>query len=323
MLLKVDARLKESQAKFGFIGCQQVVLDAIGKTLLVVEKKIIVLNECSFCLLEKNSMLSYLHCLSFKNELYLVLKNNFVTQIIQIPFSVVYKINLLATEEQADKIASRICTLKKIEAKGSYLEEDKIAQVTVNIVDCETTSLHEVYEDVVREAKLLKLPVTGSVIVGMIPLKAILNAAEFYIQSESVLVLEEQQKIHLAINRLGLNQFDPNKQIAEYFFLPEYNSNLLTTKSVQEFAWLVSEPTPAPGGGSVAATVGALGAALATSVSRLSYGKKNSTNDPAIRNLLPAIQESIDNLLTLIDDDTIAFEDYKKVNKLRNLESLG
>lgn len=77
--------------------------------------------------------------------------------------------------------------------------------MTVNILDHEITSLAAVYEEVAKEARSLRLPVTGSEIVGMVPLQALLDVADHYIGRESLFVLEEDQKIHLAINRLGLN----------------------------------------------------------------------------------------------------------------------
>lgn len=243
-------------------------------------------------------------------------------------FLIAYNINLVATKEQAHRIALIIRSNKKngelgrlagVQAMGWYLKEQNIAQVTVNILDHEITPIHAVYEEVVKEAKLLKIPVTGSEVVGLVPLQSMLNAAEFYIERESLFVLEEDQKIHLAINRLGLNSigpFDPNKRIIEYM-TSEDSGNQLIGQTVQQFARMVGDRTTAPGGGSVGATVGALGAGLASMVSKLSYGKKIFDKiDPFMRKLIPPLHESVDRLLKLVDDDTNAFNDYTVACKL-------
>ncbi|NWI22111.1 FTCD cyclodeaminase, partial [Crypturellus soui] len=122
-------------------------------------------------------------------------------------FLIAYNINLLCTKEQAHRIALNIREqgrsaeqpgrLKKVQGIGWYLEEENIAQVSTNLLDFETTPLHEVYEEVCRDAEALKLPVVGSQLVGLIPKKAMLDAAEFYIKKDKLFILEEEHKIRL------------------------------------------------------------------------------------------------------------------------------
>lgn len=140
---------------------------------------------------------------------------------------------------------------------GWWLEEANLAQVTVNILDVETTPIHAVYEEACKDAKEAKLPVTGSQIVGLVPLNSILAVAEYYIEKEELFVLDEDQKVHLAINRLGLSslgEFKPNERIIEYM-LPNTKIGSLASKTVNDFVRAVAARTAAPGGGSVAANV--------------------------------------------------------------------
>lgn len=188
-------------------------------------------------------------------------------------FLIAYNVNLIATKEQAHRIALTIRATKPngeagrlaaTQAMGWYLAEANIAQVTVNILDYEQTGVHTVYEEVLKEATKLKLPVTGSEVVGLLPLQAMLDVANYYIQRESLFVLEEDQKIHLAASRLGLGSlaaFEPNKRIIEYMIRDgEENTNKkLVQQTVAKFTRMVSDRTAAPGGGTVGACVGALG----------------------------------------------------------------
>lgn len=243
-------------------------------------------------------------------------------------FLVAYNVNLISTKEQAHRIALVIRAtrpngepgrLQSTQAVGWYLAEKNIAQVSVNILDLSVTGIHNVYEEVVKEAVQLKLPVTGSEIVGMVPLQALLDVAEYYIEKESLFVLDQDQKVHLAINRLGLNsisQFDPNKRIIEYMIKVDREDKLVNLK-LEDFVYSVGDRTAAPGGGSVGAAVGALGAGLVSMVAKLSYGKKMfEQNDEAMRKLIPPLHQSIGELLKLVDEDTGAFNGYVQASKL-------
>ena len=107
-------------------------------------------------------------------------------------------------------------SLKSVKALGIFLERYKIAQVSINLVDFEITSLHEAYEEVKKQAQALDIDVTGSELVGLTPLPALLKAGTFYADNTS---LSEQEYVSLAVEKLGLNQFEPfdtKKKIIEY-----------------------------------------------------------------------------------------------------------
>ncbi|XP_042904602.1 formimidoyltransferase-cyclodeaminase [Parasteatoda tepidariorum] len=244
-------------------------------------------------------------------------------------FLIAYNVNVLCTKEQAHRIALDIREqgrskdepgkLKRCQAIGWWLDEANIAQVSINLTDHDVTPVHIAYEEVCKGAKDLKLAVTGSQIVGVVPLKAMLQAAEFYIHKENLFVLEEDQKLHLAINRLGLNSlgpFNPKERIIEYM-LPENDSNSLVNKTVEDFIKTVAARTPAPGGGSVAGAVAAMGAALSCMVGQMTYGKRQwERHDSQMRRIIPVMYEAMRELVSIIDADTSAFNDYMAALKL-------
>ena len=245
-------------------------------------------------------------------------------------FLIAYNVNLISTKEQAHKIALNIREqgregkpgrLKQVQAAGWFLKESNVAQVTINLLDYEVTPLHIAFEEVSKDAKELTLPIVGSQIVGLIPLKPMLMAAEFYIQKENLFVLEEDQKINLVINRLGLNSlgpFNPQERIIEYAIKDEDSClESLVNLSLSDFIKSVGDRTTAPGGGSVAAAVASLGAALASMVAKLSYGKKSvEVNDPIMRRLIPIFHDSMKTLGTFVDADTNAYKDYLSAMRL-------
>ena len=149
--------------------------------------------------------------------------------------------------------------------------------------------------------------------VGLVPLSALLEAADFYIKKEKLMVLDEDQKVHLAINRLGLSTlspFNPRERVVEYC-LADTGADLLVRKTVSQFVLAVGDRTPAPGGGSVSALLTALGCALAAMVSKLSYGRKQWEHlDSKMRRVIPSLHSAMLQLLPLIDADTDAFNDY-------------
>ncbi|XP_077306276.1 formimidoyltransferase-cyclodeaminase [Lithobates pipiens] len=145
-------------------------------------------------------------------------------------FLIAYNINLLTTKELAHRVALNIREggrgkdqpgrLKKVQAIGWYLQEESMAQVSANLLDYEVTPLHVVYEETRKDAKELGLPILGSQLVGLIPLQALLMSAEYYIKEENLFLLEEEHKIRLVINRLGLDSMAPFEHRKEYLYLP-------------------------------------------------------------------------------------------------------
>ncbi|KAL1021823.1 hypothetical protein UPYG_G00018520 [Umbra pygmaea] len=202
-------------------------------------------------------------------------------------FLVAYNINLLSTKEQAHRIALDIREqgrskdqpglLKKVQGMGWYLEEANIAQVSTNILDFELTPVHTVYEDTCRIAKDMNLPVVGSQIVGLVPLQALLDCAEFYIKRDRLFVLENEHKVRLVISKLGLDSlgpFNPKERIIEYMVENTDEDQRLVSLPLQKFVRSVGARTAAPGGGSVSAAIAAMGAALGAMVGQMTYGKR-------------------------------------------------
>ncbi|XP_054237273.1 formimidoyltransferase-cyclodeaminase [Indicator indicator] len=245
-------------------------------------------------------------------------------------FLIAYNINLLCTKELAHRIALNLREqgrgadqpgrLKKVQGIGWYLEEENIAQVSTNLLDFETTSLHAVYEEVCRDAEALNLPVVGSQLVGLVPKKAILDTAEFYIKKEKLFILEEEQKIRLVVSRLGLDSlspFHPRERIIEYLVQAGEVDQGLVAKPLGAFVQAVGGRSAAPGGGSVSAAAAALGAALGCMVGLMSYGKRQFEElDPIMRKLIPPFHQAMDELVAMVDADSRAFSSYMEAMKL-------
>jgi len=237
-------------------------------------------------------------------------------------FLIAYNVNLVSTKEQAHRIALNLRTqgrgkdqpgrLQAVQGIGWWLAEHNIAQLSLNLTDMDLTPMHVAFEEAKKDAKELKIPVTGSEIVGLVPLKAMLDAADYYIEKENLFVLHEDQKVHLAINRLGLatlSPFNPKERIIEYC-IPS-DDGPLASLTVKDFILSVGARTPAPGGGSVSAVVGALGAGLAAMVGQLTYGKRQwETLDAKMRKLIPLLDSASRDIIPMIDADTEAFNDY-------------
>ena len=238
-------------------------------------------------------------------------------------FLIAYNVNVLGTKEQAHRIALDVREqgrgpgqpgrLKAVRAIGWWVEEYGLAQVSINLEDYKTTPPHVVFEACVEEARALHLAVAGSELVGLIPLQAMLMAAEHTIAKENLFILDERQKIRLVVERLGLSSvhpFVPEKRIIEYM-IPKGEEEPLASTSVRGFVELLGTRTPAPGGGSASALIAAMGAALGAMVGWMTYGKRKfEGQDAAMRRLIPPLHEAMKGLLPLIDRDTRAFDAY-------------
>ncbi|XP_063322602.1 formimidoyltransferase-cyclodeaminase [Pelmatolapia mariae] len=244
-------------------------------------------------------------------------------------FLIAYNVNLISTKEQAHRIALDIREqgrgkdqpglLKKVQGIGWYLDEANLAQVSTNILDYEVTPLHAVYEEICRDAKDLNLPVVGSQIVGLIPLKALLDSADFYIQRDRLFIIEEEHKVRLVISKLGLDSlgpFNPKERIIEYMVKSQEDGQLVSL-SLRQFVQSVGARTAAPGGGSVSAAVGAMGAALGAMVGQMTYGKRQFENlDSVMRRLIPPFYQAMNELLDMVDADSSAFNSYMAALKM-------
>jgi glutamate formiminotransferase/formiminotetrahydrofolate cyclodeaminase len=201
--------------------------------------------------------------------------------------------------------------LKHVKGIGWYIEEYGICQVSMNLTNIRETPLHVAFEAVRESARSRGLRVTGSELVGLIPLQAMLEAGRFYLrQQHRSLGLPDEEIIRIAVTSLGLDDlkpFDPAERIIEYKLQAGQEAGLVD-KTVKGFAYETASESPAPGGGSVSASVGALGVALGTMVANLSAHKRGwddrweEFSDWAVRG-----QGYVDELLALVDEDTRAF----------------
>ncbi|MDB5086546.1 MAG: glutamate formimidoyltransferase [Mucilaginibacter sp.] len=202
-------------------------------------------------------------------------------------------------------------SLKSVKAIGWYIEEYGIAQISMNLTNIEVTPLHAAFDEVCTKAAERGMRVTGSELVGLIPLKAMLDAGKYFLlkQQRSVGV-SEKELIKIAIKSMGLSElspFIPEERIIEYL-LKDKASSRLASMTLIEFADETASESPAPGGGSISAYLGALGAALATMVANLSSHKKGWDNRwEEFSNWAEKGQQFKDELVKLVDLDTAAF----------------
>ncbi|HOX12629.1 MAG TPA: glutamate formimidoyltransferase [Spirochaetales bacterium] len=208
--------------------------------------------------------------------------------------------------------------LNHVRAIGWYIDTYRRAQVSINLTDYHATPLHVVYETVREEAEKLGLLVTGSEIVGLLPLEPLAEAGRFYLRRAGKSGgAPEAELLETAVQSLGLDSvapFDANKKVVEYAVR---SPSPLVSRTVASFADEVSADSPAPGGGSVAALAGSLGAALAAMVANLTVGKKGY--EAAWKDLDALALRAQDvkvRLLAAVDDDTNAFNDVLAAQKL-------
>lgn len=202
--------------------------------------------------------------------------------------------------------------LKSVKGIGWYIEEYGIAQLSLNLTDISITSVHVAFDEACNCAAARGIRVTGSELVGLIPKQALLDAADFYLtRQRRSLGISEREKIKIAVKSLGLDDlgpFDPQKKVIEYM-LEDTNSERLVRMDLKRFTEETAGESPAPGGGSVAAYVGALGASLGTMVANLSAHKRGWDERWAEFSEWAVKGERLRNeLLFLVDEDTRAFD---------------
>lgn len=202
--------------------------------------------------------------------------------------------------------------LKAVKGIGWFIEEYGIAQISYNLTNINITSMHVAFDESDKAATARGLRVTGSELIGLIPLQAMLDAADYYlIKQERSLGCSENEKIKIAIKSLGLDElkpFNPREKIIEYLLEDENPTKKLIDLSLKDFADETAAESMAPGGGSIAAYVGTLGVALGTMVANLS-GHKREWNHrwEEFSNWAVKGQQYKNKLLQLVDEDTNAF----------------
>ena len=213
-------------------------------------------------------------------------------------------------------------SLKHVKAIGWYIEEFGIAQISMNLTNITKTPIHTVFEEVVKKANARGASVTGSELVGLIPLKSMIDAGKYFLKKQNRSIgIPEVDIIKIAIESLGLNQlkdFNPTKNIIEYYLdkITNKNGNLIDLSS-RSFSDEVSRETPSPGGGSVSSYVGALGTSLAGMVANLSCNTRGWENKVEIFSAKAyEINQLREKLLSLVDEDAHSFNSIMEAYKL-------
>jgi len=206
-----------------------------------------------------------------------------------------------------------------VKAIGWYIEEYGVCQVSMNLTDITLTPIHSAFDAVSARAAARGMRVTGSEIVGMVPLRAMLDAGHHYLaRQQRSLGIPDEEIVHIAIRSLGLDEFgtfEPRQRIIEWRLEDEGLG--LVDQPVTRFVQGVASEEPAPGGGSVAALAGALGAALGTMVANLSAHKRGwddrweEFSEWARRG-----KELYTRLVRLVDEDTAAFDALMDAHRL-------
>jgi glutamate formiminotransferase/formiminotetrahydrofolate cyclodeaminase len=200
---------------------------------------------------------------------------------------------------------------------GGMMYDEHIAQVSMNLLNYHEVCLHHVYDSICKEAEKLGVKVTGSEIVGLVPEEALILAGNYYAKKAGKKISNDNELVSLAISKLGLSElyvFKPEEKVIEYMVK---KAGLLVSLSVKDFLTELASSSPAPGGGSVAALSGALGAALSSMVGNLTVGKKDyEPVQDEIKTLLGKCGQIQRKLTELIDKDTEAFNDVIKAFKM-------
>ena len=272
-----------------------------------------------------------------------------VTAISARDFLIAYNINLNSTssrranaiafdlreagriKREGDKISGKIIKdskgnplrqpglFKNLKGIGWYIEEYGIAQISYNLTNINVTSLHDVFEKTCERANARGLRVTGSELIGLVPKKVLIDAGKYFLTKQSrSLAIPERELIHIAVKTLGLDELQPfnqDERIIEYAL--KNDNHFLTNMTLIDFANKTSSESPAPGGGSISAYVGALGAALSTMVANLSANKRGWDEKWEFYSKWGEQSLELQNILVnLVDEDTKAF------NKIMSAVSL-
>ena len=203
-------------------------------------------------------------------------------------------------------------TLRATKAIGWYIEEYGIAQVSMNITDIAATPLHVAFDEVCRKADARGVRVTGTEIVGLVPKRALLEAGRYFLRKQRRSAgIAEEEIVRIAVKSMGLDDlkpFDPKEKVIEYLLEAEDQKKRLIDMTCKGFAEETASESPAPGGGSIAAYMGALGAALGTMVANLSSHKAGWDDRwEEFSGWAEKGQALLRELLHLVDEDTAAF----------------
>ncbi len=207
-------------------------------------------------------------------------------------------------------------SLKSVKAIGWYIKEYGIAQISMNLTNISVTPLHVAFDEVCLKAEARGIRVTGSELVGLIPLHSLLDAGKYFLKKQKRSAgVSEKELIRIAIITMGLNElapFKPEERVIEYL-LREPEDDKLVRLSLTDFADETASESPAPGGGSVAAYIGALGASLGAMVANLSAQKKEWEYFSGWAEKATGYKKELN---ALVDADTKAFEEIMTARTL-------
>jgi glutamate formiminotransferase / formiminotetrahydrofolate cyclodeaminase len=216
----------------------------------------------------------------------------------------------IVTDEKGEKVYIP-GTLKAVKAIGWFIEEYGIAQISMNLTNISITPVHKAFDEVMQKAAERGIRVTGSELVGLVPLKALTDAGKYFLRKQQRSVgVSEAELIKIAVKSMGLDDlkpFNPREKIIEYM-LADNSGKKLVAMNLQEFADETASESPAPGGGSISAYVATLGISLATMVANLSSHKRGWDEDwEYFGNWAEKGQNLKEELMFLVDEDTRAF----------------
>ena len=221
--------------------------------------------------------------------------------------------NIIGADGEPERIPGRF---KGVQAGGMMYDEN-VAQVSMNLLNYHDVNLHDAFEAAKEEAEKLGVKVTGSEIVGLVPKEALVLAGKFYSEKEREKTSDEEELVAVAIDKLGLSNlylFKPEEKVIEYMI---EEAGHLASLSVKGFLSELGSSSPAPGGGSVAALSGALGAALVSMVCHLTIGKKGYENvSDEMNEVLKKSDILKEKLTLLVDEDTNAFNKVMTAYKM-------
>jgi len=220
---------------------------------------------------------------------------------------------LIGANGKPERIPGRF---KGVQAGGMMYDEN-MAQVSMNLLNYRDVNLHDVFEAVQEEANKLGAKATGSEIVGLLPKESLVLAGKFYSKKDRIKVIDGEELISIAVEKLGLSELYPFKleeKVIEYMV---EETGTLASMKIEGFLSELASNSPAPGGGSVAALSGSLGAALSSMVCNLTIGKeKYSDVQGEIKKVLRESEKLRKDLTKLIDEDTEAFNDVMRAFKM-------
>jgi len=202
-------------------------------------------------------------------------------------------------------------TLKSVKAIGWYIEEYGMAQISMNLTNYKITSVHKAFDEVCEKANERGIRVTGSELVGLVPLQPLLDAGKHYLEKQGRSIgVSESELIHIAVQSLGLEQlgkFNPEERVIEYV-LRDKTKKRLVDMTITGFIDETASDSPAPGGGSVSALCAALGVGLGAMVGNLSADKRGwESRTKEFSDWAEMAQRIKEELIYLIDEDTNAF----------------